>query len=180
MDSSQLAAKLSFLTDAAHLLRNSVPVASAHLMRQRAERMQQANLDQHELQQQHVCRACGHIMIPGRGSELSLKPPRHASSPRRKRRRHPKPRTKAAEAPRGPTKALTCGLCFDKCHTQLAPPSAPAVRRSSVGANTTKPPNASTSKKRARMRKSGLEALLAGQEQKSKAASLSLADFRQK
>ncbi|RDA89046.1 hypothetical protein CP533_2360 [Ophiocordyceps camponoti-saundersi (nom. inval.)] len=73
MNSDQLAAKVDFLTDAAHLLRGSAPETSAHLMRHRSDLMSLAGVPQPQLQRQHVCSACGHIMIPGKGALAQTK-----------------------------------------------------------------------------------------------------------
>ncbi|RCI11764.1 hypothetical protein L249_7148 [Ophiocordyceps polyrhachis-furcata BCC 54312] len=53
MNSDQLAAKVDYLTDAAHLLRSSAPETSAHLMRYRSDLMSQAGVPQPQLQRQH-------------------------------------------------------------------------------------------------------------------------------
>ncbi|KAM4060104.1 RNAse P rpr2/Rpp21/SNM1 subunit domain-containing protein [Hirsutella rhossiliensis] len=91
MASSQLTASLDFLTDAAHLLRGAAPETSAHLMRHRADLLSHANVPQHELQRQHVCSACGHIMIHGQAPEQAV-------------RRRKGPRLPAAEATTAVTK----------------------------------------------------------------------------
>ncbi|QPG97875.1 hypothetical protein C2857_006964 [Epichloe festucae Fl1] len=179
MASQRLAADLDFLTDAAHLLRQTAPETSAHLMRQRADLMYHNGLAQHELHRQHVCDACGHIMIPGQKTTLKLDGRRSMD--------------KAAST--GPVKSITCGHCKRATRISLpAPeavsrrktPQAPAINKKTnmpvmpvSGLHDQKPAsNASnaSSKKRAKNRRGGLQALLSGQQQKS-SKSLSLADF---
>ncbi|KAG5979270.1 hypothetical protein E4U55_005348 [Claviceps digitariae] len=198
MASQRLSAELSFLTDAAHLLRQTAPETSAHLMRQRAELMYHNGLAQQETQSQHVCGACGHIMIPGQKTALKL----HGSPRPRAGKRTGLKRSSMATAPPkgGPTKSIMCGLCRQITRISLPPPEAVRRRKrpqalaisSSSSSSSNKmtnvavsglhaqKPTATTanasSKKRAKNRKGGLQALLAGQQHKS-SSSLSLADF---
>ncbi|KAG5916783.1 hypothetical protein E4U42_007513 [Claviceps africana] len=200
MASQKLAADLDFLTDAAHLVRQTAPETSAHLMRQRAELMHHSGLVRHETQGQHVCGACGHIMIPGQGTELRLDGRVRPPSERRRRGR----KRSTAKAPLlngGPTKSFACGLCRRSTRIRLPAPAAVQRRkrrpqaRAAAGdekkkaagpglrddkstaktANTAETANAS-SRKRTKNRKGGLQALLAGQQHKA-SSSLSLADF---
>ncbi|KAL1896773.1 hypothetical protein Sste5346_004406 [Sporothrix stenoceras] len=91
--------QLRFLTDAAHLLRQSAPETSAHLMRRRIDIALNsqaqaaataastgstgplssstsapiAALPQNDIQRQHVCTSCGLILIPGSdGTTLTI------------------------------------------------------------------------------------------------------------
>lgn len=191
MASQRLAADLDFLTDAAHLLRQTAPETSAHLMRQRADLMHHNGLAQNELHRQHVCDACGHIMIPGQKTTLKLDGRPYPGI--RKRGETKRSMDKAAST--GPIKSITCGHCKRATRISLpAPeavsrrktPQAPAINKKTdmpvmrvSGLHDQKPAsNASnaSSKKRAKNRKGGLQALLSGQQQKS-SNSLSLADF---
>ncbi|KID98006.1 DUF866 domain protein, partial [Metarhizium majus ARSEF 297] len=182
----ELSAGLNYLTDAAHLLRQTAPETSAHLTRQRDDLMLHNNLTQHEVQRQHVCGACGHIMIPGDKTLLKLEPReihrlrRQAAS--QKKKRQEKPNTASS----GPTKLISCGHCGRDTTISLPAPEA-ATRRKISRASAAKetvpaePQNQkmtanASSKKRAKNRKGGLQALLSAQQQKS-ATSLSLADF---
>jgi hypothetical protein len=137
------------------------------LMRQRGELMFHNNLAQHEVQRQHVCGACGHIMIPGDETLLKLSPRQTAGS----RRQGAPKKVKAAPTPAltGPTKSLSCGHCGRV--TKIALP-APGPAESQPQ----KPTANASSKTRAKNRKGGLHALLSGQQKRS-TPTLSLADF---
>ncbi|KAH6648803.1 hypothetical protein BKA67DRAFT_538815 [Truncatella angustata] len=200
-----LTASLSFMTDAAHLLAQVAPETSAHLMSQRNALMFHNNLEQSETQRQHVCGSCGHIMIPGRGSLIKLEGEK--ASRKHNNRKGAKKQPRPSETTKH--KVLTCGNCGQytnisflsppsvsrsrnklkqnarrlRSRNQAGPPS-PAVRppplisapepaKASVNAN---------SKKRAKNRKQGLQALLQ-QSQASTTKSglgLSLTDFMKK
>ncbi|UNI20268.1 hypothetical protein JDV02_006371 [Purpureocillium takamizusanense] len=188
----QLARDLDFLNDAAHLLRDTAPDASAHLMRHRADLMLHNNLDQHELQRQHVCSACGHIMVPGL-AETTLRlqrPNAHRQEKKKRSTGEARSRAKEPAAVQGPSKELTCGRCHRITRVSLGQRPAAVrgrVAKPSAAKQTEKPPvtaasfkasaNAS-SKKRAKNRKGGLQALLASQQKPT--PSLSLADFMKK
>lgn len=206
MAPSEPTAALRFLTDAGHLLATSAPETSAYLMSRRNDLMFAHEIPQSDRQRQHVCSCCGHIMLYGQGSSLEINPGKKANRVSRSARRwkgsdaktlRPEPRS-------GPTKIMTCGHCGRQTKLTLPPP-APISRRkargqtgprvsgpgeaSSVSSNTPKEtlmPRASanaSSKKRAKSRKAGLQALL----NQSNAArnsmpglGLSLADFMDK
>ncbi|KYK61240.1 uncharacterized protein DCS_02382 [Drechmeria coniospora] len=193
MASAHIATDLRYLTDAAHLLRNSAPDTAAHLMRHRAGLMSHNNLCQHELQRQHVCSACGNIMVPGQDTGVRLE----SSCTRTRRPSGKKTDLRSASKSKGvaphssdegPTKVLTCGRCHRVTRVNLpAPPSAvrPQATKKKVkmatessAASSSKLSTNASSKKRAKNRKAGLQALLSGQQQQS--ASLSLADFMRK
>lgn len=83
--------QLCFLTDAAHLLRQSAPQTSAYLMSRRIDLAASsqsvaapagssiAALPQTDVQRQHVCTCCGLILIPGcDGTTLTIQPGRPA------------------------------------------------------------------------------------------------------
>lgn len=190
MASSQLTASLDFLTDAAHLLRGAAPETSAHLMRHRADLVSHANVPQHELRQQHVCSACGHIMMPGQGgTRVKLE------TCKARQGRAAGTRKKASREAPTRTKILTCGRCQRLTKINLAAPEKSVRRRKgtrpAAGQATTtakktdlsdapkKTANA-TSKQRAKNRKAGLQALLSQQKQEASASSLTLADFMRK
>ncbi|KAG8426032.1 hypothetical protein J3459_008497 [Metarhizium acridum] len=184
MASDELSAGLNYLTDAAHLLRQTAPETSAHLMRQRDDLMLHNNLTQHEVQRQHVCGACGHIMIPGDKTLLKLE--RREIHRLRRRAASQKKREKPNAASSGPTKSISCGHCSRVTTISLPAPEAATRRKISRASAARKtvpaePENQkmtanASSKKRAKNRKGGLQALLAAQQQKS-TSSLSLADF---
>ncbi|OAA41353.1 DUF866 domain protein [Metarhizium rileyi] len=184
MASNQLAAGLNYLTDAAHLLLLAASETSAHLMRQRGELMFHNNLIQHEVQRQHVCIACGHIMIPGDKTILKLEP-RKIQEPRRQgasRKSQEKPNATSS----GPTKSIWCGRCSRVTRVSLPAPEVVTRRNATrvaiakkslpVQAQNQKVTANASSKKRAKNRKGGLQALLSGQ-QKNMTNSLTLADF---
>ena len=192
---------LDYLGDAAHLMRMTAPETSAHLMSQRSNLMFHHDMAMSDVQRQHVCGACGHIMIPGSESTLKLEARR-----RRQRSKQPwgqRPTTRPARD--SLTKVIQCGRCDRQTRVGIALP-APAVARHKVNKAKSKnlaqdPSSASkqqaeamaaaaaaaapkasanaSSKKRAKNRKAGLQALLAGQQQQ-RANPLSLADFMKK
>ncbi|KAI1780897.1 hypothetical protein F4818DRAFT_19937 [Hypoxylon cercidicola] len=201
MANDTLSQSLSFLTDAAHLLIKNAPETSAYLMARRSSLMFNNDLEQSDLQKQHVCNACGHIMIPGQGSELKLETDKAI----RKRRSSKKTNTSKSLGEKnnfavGCRKRFTCGMCGR--HTNVPIPlAAPISRRrpnrplqtSSLSAarpNTAAPISDSgkvsanaSSKKRAKNRKQGLQALLQQAQSASKPQSglgLSLSDFMMK
>ncbi|KAI2632465.1 hypothetical protein GGS26DRAFT_77610 [Hypomontagnella submonticulosa] len=198
MASDTLPQSLGFLTDAAHLLMKTAPETSAYLMAQRNSLMFHHDLEQSDMQRQHVCGACGHIMVPGQGSELELET---SKAVRRKRveKNSSAAASKTALAA-GCRKRFTCGMCGR--YTDISIPPAPPMSRrrplkpvKSLAPNVAHPnvsaltepvkvsANAS-SKKRAKSRKQGLQALLQqAQSSTSKPQSglgLSLSDFMMK
>lgn len=190
-----LSPTLNFLTDAAHLLAQTAPETSAHLMSQRGALMFHNDLPLSDVQRQHVCGSCGHIMVPGNADLLKLE---SNKAPRRKRKGKVTAGRASAQTT-GLRKTLTCGMCGR--YTQIAlPPAPPIVRRakqakgsgaSSLPAD--QPPAAPTpapapakpsanasSKKRAKNRKQGLQALLQSQAASGPKVGLSLSDFMKK
>ncbi|KAK1836160.1 hypothetical protein QBC39DRAFT_338940 [Podospora conica] len=195
---------LRYLTDAGNLLANISPETSAFVMRQRESLMFENELTQPESQRQNVCTCCGHILVLGfGGSSLILKSekrvPKKAPSTGHRGQKEPanaKPRA-------GPTKVLTCGHCGRVTETKFPAP-APISRRARKAVKSQsqvpvpaansrytveparepvqKPTASGNSKKRAKSRKAGLQALL---EQSSASKSglglgLSLSSFMQK
>ncbi|KAL7799778.1 hypothetical protein V8C37DRAFT_398659 [Trichoderma ceciliae] len=174
---------ISYLTDAAHLLRNVAPETSAHLMRQRAGLLYSHDVAPSDLQRQDVCAACGHIMMPGQGTELRLETLRTS-----RRKARPSGKTAKAGSARTRTKDFSCGFCARVTRIPLPSPE-PAARRKATKSKTQKTANNAeiqkpatanaSSKKRAKSRKAGLQALLSGQQQRQ-SNPLSLADFMMK
>lgn len=103
-------AQLSFLMDAAHLLRQSAPETSAYLMRRRMDLVSGTSMtattanavsaatsatgtllaaaQQKDAHRQHICACCGHIMIPGcDGTTLTIAPGRPLAKNKKKRKR---------------------------------------------------------------------------------------------
>ncbi|KAG5974571.1 hypothetical protein E4U58_002845 [Claviceps cyperi] len=189
MTSQRLSTDLGFLTDAAHLLRQTAPETSAYLMRSRAELMHHNGLAQHETQRQHVCGACGHIMIQGQQSKLTLERCPRSKAPGKRTGSERSAAKASTMTKQGPAKSIICGLCKRITRIRLPPPQAVHRRKKlqmrAAGNNSNvavpelddhKPTANASSKKRAKNRKGGLQALLAGQQNKP-GSSLSLADF---
>ena len=191
---------LGFLNEAAHLLAAASPATSAYLMSCRSELTFANEIPLSDMQREHVCGCCGHLFVPGRGSSLKIEPRRsvHTDSrgiKQKQARSNGAPRQKGSVS-----KLFTCESCgrytkitlppavpisrrkFSKKPTtqQLAPttqdsiPSQDEATQRSAGANA----NAG-SKKRAKSRKAGLQALLA-QSSTTRSPGLSLADFMKK
>ncbi|OHW94055.1 RNAse P Rpr2/Rpp21/SNM1 subunit domain-containing protein [Colletotrichum incanum] len=191
MDPSTLPAHLSYLNDAAHLLRTSAPESSAYLMNHHNELMFLNDVEQNDVRRQHVCGACGHIMIPGQGSTLKLEPEKALKNKRRGiKLRDPKAKVEPQRRA-GTRKLFNCGNCSRTTKVSFPPPP-PVVRRRAkpeqapVGkghqtstAELAKPATSnSSSKKRAKNRKAGLQALLSQAKTSSSGSrNLSLADF---
>ncbi|KAK3952190.1 hypothetical protein QBC32DRAFT_147041 [Pseudoneurospora amorphoporcata] len=223
--STELSATLDFLTDAAHLLATTAPETSAFLMNQRGNLMFENELSQSDVQRQHVCSCCGHIMIPGQGSTLKFE---HQKAVRKRTKAgqkfiktpvQTKRQIHLPEPRKGPVKRITCGHCEKQ--TEIKFPAPPPISRRSInlrtqlqqqqqqqqapkttatglkpntapilgslgGLSAQKPTSSSSanSKKRAKSRKAGLQALLDQSSNSSKASrpglGLSLADFMQK
>lgn len=201
MATDTLPTTLGFLTDAAHLLASASPETSAHLMCQRNSLMFENELGQSDVQRQHVCGCCGHIMIAGHGDELKID---SSKACHKKRRVGNKQRKQGSVSPKaGCRKTWTCSMCGRYTAISLPPPARVPKSRfkqslrssatkvtsvvettssslSAIATTTTSSTNAS-SKKRAKNRKQGLQALLQ-QSSNSKLQSrlgLSLADFMQ-
>ncbi|KAI0534789.1 hypothetical protein GGR58DRAFT_515871 [Xylaria digitata] len=225
MAADPLPATLSFLTDAAHLLVSASPETSAHLMSQRNALMFNNDLNQSDVQRQHVCGCCGHIMIAGWGDVLKMDSSKTARNKRRAggKQKDKQDKQKAKVPPRGGCrKTLTCSKCGRYTPIILPPPARHPKRRpgqisrstsmkASVAGATSTSISASasasatvsraasapmvvassseftkvsanaSSKKRAKNRKQGLQALLQqSSSSKSQAGlGLSLADFMQ-
>lgn len=225
MATDTLAPTLSFLTDAAHLLAKTSPEISGHLMTERNSLMFNHDLQQSDIQRQHVCGSCGHILIPGQGSKLKLetdKALRRKMTRRKQIERSPPTSTetemKFAHKTR---KRFECGMCGRCTIIAIPPPPAVPISRnhpkhskhpkmlateipgaqtigSSMPANTpasqpgrvssepVKMPSANAnSKKRAKSRKQGLQALLQQQSQSNNSTpqgglGLSISDFLKK
>ncbi|CAJ2511321.1 Uu.00g069460.m01.CDS01 [Anthostomella pinea] len=194
-------ASLRFLSDAAHLLATSAPQTSAHLMIQRNSLMFSHDIPQSDAQRQHVCGSCGHIMISGQVDVLDIE----SDEARRKKIASQGKSVKKDEPRKGCRKRVTCGSCGSYTKINLPPANAITRRRlkqSSRFAAVANTPSISTpsnhspapplevarpsanasSKKRAKNRKQGLQALLqqSSNAKPSVGLGLSLADFMKK
>ncbi|KAK2606939.1 hypothetical protein N8I77_005658 [Diaporthe amygdali] len=204
MVSSDLGPQLQFLTDAAHLLSASSPETSAFLMSRRTSLLVDHDVPINDQQRQHVCSCCGHIMIPGRGTELKIGADRALKAGVKKQSKTQSAPVSASQKP-GISKVFTCGKCSRYTKLQLpAPRPLPKARAKSKSKSKTvnqermpqeKRPSAAaaepaklsanaSSKKRAKNRKAGLQALLDQRSGQSSSASsglgLSLSDFMKK
>ncbi|KAH7250500.1 hypothetical protein B0J15DRAFT_43788 [Fusarium solani] len=179
---SELPGTVDFLTDAAHLLRMTAPETSAHLMSVRGQLLFQQGIPPSDVQRQHVCGRCGLIMIPGQGATLKV----DARKAIRRKAEGAKSTKSTPEVPQssGPCKVFHCDSCQQDTKISLPPPG-PATRRKAaiqskvkkpVAPEPLKPTANASSKKRAKNRKAGLQALLSGQKQQP-ANPLSLAHF---
>jgi hypothetical protein len=203
MAADLLPATLSFLTDAAHLLMAASPEASSHIMLQRNRLMSTSDLGLSDVQRQHVCGGCGHIMVPGQGDLLKMES--NTTNQKMKKRSSAMRRKPAKKSSRsGYQKTLTCGKCSRYTKINIPPPAHISKRRSkptsrpvttTVGAahvisrSTSVPMVASSepvklsasasSKKRTKNRKQGLQALLSSSSRPQTGLGLSLADFMQ-
>lgn len=178
MAATQPLLALNFLADAAHLLREVAPETSAYLMSECSEHLSRQGSSASDIYRQHVCTACGHIMIPGNRTTMKLEIQRVS-------RKKQKSVAKAAANPAaGPCKTLTCGHCNSVTRVLLPAPAKPARSRASKSISSSlskdtvekpKPTTNASSKKRAKNRKAGLQALLSSQQKPS--SGLSLANF---
>jgi len=202
MATDPLPATLSFLTDAAHLLLPMAPETSAHLMSRRNSLMFNNDINQSDVHRQHTCGCCGHIMIAGQGDRLKMK-----SNIIGRRKKGPGAKQKGKEVPptKGCQKTFMCSKCSRYTKINFDAPTRTPRRRfkqqaskaiSSMDDVPSKPISLPTiapsepsnkltanasSKKRAKNRKQGLQALLQ-QSSNSKpqgGMGLSLADFMQ-
>lgn len=176
---SELPGTIDFLTDAAHLLRTTAPETSAHLMSRRGQLLQQYGIAISDIQQQHTCGGCGLIMIPGQEATLRIDARRSV----RKRTKGAKAEAGVGSTPyhtpatEGPCKTFHCDNCQRDTKIPLPAPG-PAVRRKKVAQSKAKKVSSApveqpkqttnaSSKKRAKSRKVGLQALLSGQKQQT-------------
>lgn len=202
MVSSDLGPQLQFLTDAAHLLSASSPETSAFLMSRRTSLLVDHDVPVNDHQRQHVCSCCGHIMIPGQGTELRLGVDKALQGRIRKQPKaqgiSPAAAPSTSQKP-GISKIFTCGNCSRYTKLQLPAPKPLKPRgknkrvdqqkvsqekRPVAPAEPAKLSANASSKKRAKNRKAGLQALLDQRSGQSSSPSpglgLSLSDFMKK
>lgn len=192
-----LSPHVHFLSDAAHLLSQSAPETSAFLMSRRNHLLVENDMPISDAQRQHVCSCCGHIMVPGAGDVLKIETEKALRSRTKRRPRHQAQEQKRTKRPGGISKVMTCGNCSQQTRLKLEGPSRVSRRKkaaqqetsasqekkraqaSATGHEPVKVSANASSKKRAKNRKAGLQALL-DQKQGSASATgngLSLADF---
>jgi hypothetical protein len=195
-------ATLRFLTEAGHLLATTVPETSAYVLSRRNDLMFEHEMPLSDKQRQHVCTCCGHIMLLGQGSDIQFIP---GKRPIKKSRPVPGSKGKAMrplgpQTSSGPTKAITCGHCNRLTEVKLPAPGAISRRKVKVATTTKtsgsgagaslsstaqempsqKATSNASSKKRAKSRKAGLQALLSQSSASRPGLGLSLADFMEK
>lgn len=186
-----IAPQAHFLGDAAHLLAITSPETSAFLMSRRNELLVENDIAIPDAQRQCVCSCCGHVMVLGHDSTLRIETNRALRS-KTKSRQHQEQHT----PPGGISKIATCGRCGRDCNVKLNGPGRISrhkkVAQSAITEHAkqsrlsepAKPSANASSKKRAKNRKAGLQALL-DQKQGSTTSSspgfgLSLSDFMKK
>lgn len=200
-----LAPNVHFLSDAAHLLSQSAPETSAFLMRRRNELLVENDITVSDTQRQHVCTCCGHIMVPGQGDVVEIKSSKALRTRRKAQSRLKHPVQVHAQdrdgQGRGSSKVFTCSQCGRQTRIELGSPDRISRHKKRAVQNAKSGPqndehapvsvssqqpvkssaNAS-SKKRAKNRKAGLQALLDQKQGSGSAAGLglSLADFMKK
>ena len=190
MASPELPSRLRYLNDSAHLLASTAPEISKYLMSRRNALIFENNIEQSASQRREVCGACGAIMIIGWEGTLQIESQRS--------RRDKKGRRNGNAATRAKAVVYTCESCGRETRHQLndTPIRHKSVSSSSIAllashqaslitstANTATPSANSSSKKRAKARKQGLEAILARQkatEAKTSGFGLDLMDFMKK
>lgn len=210
MATLNLQARLSYLTDAAHLLAASAPETSSYLMNKRNSLTAKHGIAISDVEKQHACVACGNILIPGSSAVLKIESDKallrkRSSLQRPNHRLSGQPGTSSGSQGKsagqskvervGITKTVSCDRCARTTVVQLPP--APVVghvkrhQRAKVAkpldkASAAEVPVAKTtsvnavSKKRAKNRKAGLQALLADSKASKPSSGLSLASFMKK
>ncbi|CAI4212561.1 unnamed protein product [Parascedosporium putredinis] len=193
MATLNLQARLSYLTDAAHLLAASAPETSSYLMDKRNSLTAKHGIAISDVEKQHACAACGNILIPGSSALAEAEPPTLGPIGYVKRS------GKSAGQPKvervGITKTVSCDRCARTTVVQLPPAPVVGHVKRHQRAKAAKPldkvsaaevPVAKTtsvnavSKKRAKNRKAGLQALLADSKAAKPSSGLSLASFMKK
>ncbi len=191
---------LGFLNEAAHLLAAASPATSAYLMSCRSELTFANEIPQSDQQREHVCGCCGHLFVPGRGSSLKIEPRRAVRKDSRGIKQQKVRPDEASKQKGSVSKLFTCENCGRYTKITL-PPAVPISRRKMYKKPTTQQQAPTThtsipnqdeatqrsagananagSKKRAKSRKAGLQALLA-QSNTARSPGLSLADFMKK
>lgn len=178
MSEDQTVQTLNYLQDAGHLLQQTAPEISAHLLHHRRNLALKSIAPTTDVQRQHVCIACGQIFVLGVNSGMTLRPRKRVKSSK-------SDAPDVAPEQGGLSKVLSCGSCHQATVIGLSAPG-PVSRRKQkqkssleikleANSSTAKPNINSSSKKRAKNRKAGLQALLSSQPKQNK--SLSLADF---
>lgn len=147
-----------------------------------------------DVQRQHVCSCCGHIMVPGQGSALTIETKKYLRKKKTVTSRvtsGPQQHAIPTEKRAGISKVFDCGHCGR--YTKLKVPSPSPINRKKKKAQNTlsavsqepeqKLSANASSKKRAKNRKAGLQALLdqkKGTSSSGPGLGLSFSDFMKK
>ncbi|KAI5458036.1 hypothetical protein BGZ63DRAFT_56180 [Mariannaea sp. PMI_226] len=171
-----------YLTNAAHLLRQTAPEISAHLMSQRNQLLYEQKISQTDIQLQRSCGGCGTIHLPP--TTWQTVKPGSGKKSLRKGKVSTRPASNTARNSVS-YRLLQCPQCARETKIELPGPG-PAVRsktkmtakvqQKGTAPQAPKPTANASSKKRAKNRKAGLQALLSGQQQQA-SSPLSLANF---
>lgn len=190
---TDIAPQVHFLNDAAHLLATASPETSAFLMSRRNEVLVENDIAIPDTQRQRVCNCCGHLMVPGQhGSIFRIETDKAIRSKAASNQNHDK-RARSG----GISKVTTCGYCGRNSRVKLDSPGrisrhkkvAPATKTflppaaMATAAEPAKSSANASSKKRAKNRKAGLQALLdqkQGSTPSSSGFGLTLSDFMKK
>ncbi|KAK7427516.1 hypothetical protein QQZ08_005958 [Neonectria magnoliae] len=176
---------VDYLTNAAHLLRLTAPETSAHLISHRRQLLGEHGVPPSDTQLQRACGGCGLIAISPWGRTAKTKTSRAS----RRKTKGSTSRSAAidtrssSKSPKTTSKhrILHCVNCQRDTRITLPPPGpairprtrAPASMKKPVAPDAPKPTANASSKKRAKNRKAGLQALLSGQQQTANPLSLS-------
>ena len=190
MEPQELSARLRYLNNSAHLLASTAPETSKFLMLQCNALMFDSEIEQSDSRRQQVCGACGSVMKVGWEASVRLETQR----PRRKRKGTAKMPERRQEM------AYSCAACSrttrirakaidlrKQAITQKAAPIPTTSQNStsSLPNGSTSGPHTATlnSKRRAKRKNGGLEALLANKkaaDARSSGFGLDLMDFMKK
>jgi len=180
--------RLEFLTEAAHVIAEVAPEAAANLMSQRIA-VAAENGGISDVDRQRVCTSCGYLTILGHNATLAFES-RRPRSVKGSSNIYCKAKPKGIRQGVPMSKVITCHQCLQS--TKITIPAPPSVARKPMKARPAqavaqediperKSSASASSRKRAKNRKAGLQALLQQKPGTSQAGGtgfgLSLADF---
>lgn len=195
MSSLELASRLQFLQDAAHLLLLPAPETSRHLMLKHDSLMSEHNLNPSD-ERQNSCGACGTIMVVGWEGRLDIEYVRTKRKKGKQGDNEEKRDTIGLPTPKASkTMSYTCDSCRRTTRFPMDLPTKPArynpsSRRPQPSKiplekpSTTSSTTTSNVKKRTKAKKGGLAAILAKQKESQTSSTggfgLDLMDFMKK
>lgn len=188
---TDLSKRLHFLNDAAHLLIKSAPETSSYLMDSRRSLMANNGVRRSDAEKQQSCIGCGQIVVVGQGTSLKIETVGQVQSRKVKTRATSKSKHNKTNDPPALCKTYTCERCGAFTRITLPKPAAPlrreagrrtrALSKPGPPAVVAKQPTANTnSKKRAKARKAGLQALVDDRPKSGLGSGLSLSSFLKK